>query len=294
MALTTVPAKDATGTTQNFIVGQDGSSNVASSSVLVNSAGAAITGMGQLDVGAGLIPGVRAVHKFGFNGTVPNGTFADIWAYGPTDPTYNWPTAAESFRIRAGGDANDTAAGTGARSVTFQFLDATGAEVEETIATNGTGVSAATSSTGRRFNRAFVSGVGTQYGSNTGQIIIENETTNEVVAAIAAGFGQTQLSQYTVPLGYSAYLADINVDVEAGTNKNADVRMWQRQGALETSAPFSPERIVHQWKGLEGALSINLKAYNTFPALTDLWLDAQGNGATVGVDASYDLFLVPT
>lgn len=234
------------------------------------------------------------VHKFGFNGAVPNGTFADIWAYGPTDPVYNWPTTTEKFRIRAGGNVNDTAEGSGARSVMFEFLDATGLVVSETIATAGTSASAPTSIAGRRFYRAFVVDVGTIGSFNTGTILIENETTNEVVGAITAEMGQTQLSMFTVPLGYTAYLTVIHVFISVGANKDADVIMYQRQGAYADAAPFKSRRVVHQWSAAQGEQKIQFDAYPSFPPLTDLWFEAKGNGAITAVDVGYDLILVQT
>jgi hypothetical protein len=37
---------------------------------------------------------------------------------------FNWLTAASAVRVKAGGDTNDTAAGTGARTVLVTGLDA--------------------------------------------------------------------------------------------------------------------------------------------------------------------------
>jgi len=294
MALDTVTAKDANSVKQEFIVAQDGSGSLASASVAVNTSGAAITGHGALDIATGLVPGVTDVHKFGFNSTVPNGTFADIWTYGPTDNSYNWPTTTEKFRIKAGGNVNDAAAGSGAQNIVLEFLDATGVETVETLATAGSSASATTTVTGRRINRAYVSGVGTQFAANTGIILIENESTGAVVASIDEEMGQTQTSMYTVPLGYTAYITRAEVEVAIGTNKDADVRLWQREGAYETTAPFSSKRLVHQWEAIQGDASFRLVSYRPIPALTDIWMEAKGNGATTSVDVNYDLFLVPS
>lgn len=245
-----------------------------------------------LDISRGLYADKSSIHKFGFNGTVPNGSFADIWAYGPSDATYNWPTTDEAFRIRAGGNVADTAAGNGAREVTIVFLDANGDQQQESLATAGASASASTSATGRRVLRAWVSASGVYGASNTGQILIENETSGQILAAITAEFGQTQLSMYTVPLGYTAYLKRIHVDVSVGTNKDADVRMWQRPNAYTTSAPFGAKRIVRQWTAVQNDNGIVFDKYPAFPALTDLWMEAQGNGATTAVDVDYDLILV--
>lgn len=231
--------------------------------------------------------------RWGFNGAVPNGSFADIWSYGPTDATYNWPATTEAFRIRAGGNVADDAAGTGARSVVFEFLDGNGDRVTETIATAGASASASTATIGRRFIRAYVATAGAILSNNTAAILIENATTGNIVAVIDAGAGSTQMSMYTIPLGYTAYLQNLYIDVTAGTNKDCDVRLWQRTNAYTTSAPFGAKRLVRQFKGVQGEVIIEMHRGNTsFAALTDLWFDAQGNGAASAVTIEYDLLLI--
>jgi hypothetical protein len=246
-----------------------------------------------LDISRGLYADKFAFHRFGYNPTVPNGSFADIWTYGPSDATYNWPTTDEKFRVKAGGNAADDAAGAGARTIQIQYLDANGDEQQDQLTLDGSSVSTSTSVAGRRVIRAWVDTVGAIKSNNTGQIIIENETSGQVVAAIAAGVGQTELSMYTVPLGYTAYLTRVQVNVSVGTNKDADVKMWQRQDAYTTSAPFGSKRLVRQWVAVQGADNIiKYESHPTFPALTDLWFEAQGNGAATSVDIDYDLILV--
>lgn len=246
-----------------------------------------------LDISRSLYADKYAFHRFGFNGTVPNGSFADVWAYGPTDATYNWPTTDETFRVAAGGNAaDDSDGGAGARTIQIVYLDANGNEQQDQLTLAGASASDTTTSTGRRVIRAWVDTSGTIESNNTGDIIIENSSTNQVVAVISAGVGQTQLSQYTVPLGYTAYLTRVQVNVSVGTNKDADVRMWQRQGAYTTSAPFGTKRIIRQWLAIQGDNVIKYESNPSFPALTDLWFEAQGNGATTAIDVDYDLICV--
>jgi hypothetical protein len=206
---------------------------------------------------------------------------------------YDWPTTSEGFRIRAGGDVNDTAAGTGAQEVIIQFLDATGLPVTETIATAGAAASASTSVTGRRVNRAFIGNVGTYHGSNTGVIIIENDVTNQVVATIPAGVGQTQQTMYTVPLGWTGFVEVIDINVAVGTNKDANIILWQSLGAYDTTTPFGGKRLVRQWSQIQGTLPpAEFQNRPRFPALTDLWFTGIGNGAATGVDIDYDIIII--
>lgn len=247
----------------------------------------------RLDIARGVYPDQFSIHNFGHNDVVPNGTFADIWAYGPTDATYNWPTTDEKFRVKAGGNVNDTALGTGARTMQILYLDASGNRVQDTLTLAGASVSDLTSVTGRRVLSAWVDTSGTLKGSNIGVVTIENETAGNVVAHLPIGKGETQLSMYTIPLGYTGYLTEANVSVAIGTNKDADVKMWQRPNAYVVAAPFGAPRIVHVWDKVQGSHNrVKFDAHVGYPALTDLWMEAKGNGAATEVDVSFDLICV--
>lgn len=244
------------------------------------------------DISKGVYTDREAVNKFGYNSAVPNGSYADIWAYGATDPTYNWPTTTESFRVAAGGNAADTANGAGARKIKIVYLDGNGNEQEEELVLAGSSASAATTGTGRRVIRAWVSETGTYGGANTGNILIENTSTNAVLAFIAAGISTTQLSMYTIPAGYTGYLLGVGIDVAAGANKDADVRMWTRENAYTTTAPYGAACIVHQWASVQGENDVLFTSPLVFPALSDIWFDARGNGAITAVDCHYSIVIV--
>ena len=245
-----------------------------------------------LDLQRGLDKNKHTVHKFGFNEAVPNGSYADVWSYGGTDALYNWASTTETFRIKAGGNVNDTAAGTGARSVHIAYLDSTGVETHETLATAGASASAATASTGKRVLRAYVVDTGTILSNNTGIILIENSTTGEVVAEIDAGVGQTEMTMYTVPLGHTAYLVSTALNIAAGTNKDADVNFWQRTNAYNTTAPFGAKRLIKEWRAVQGHIDHNFTSYPVFEELTDLWFEGKGNGAVTFVAANFDIILI--
>ena len=102
----------------------------------------------------------------------------------------------------------DAAAGTGARTVVVQGLDENHVPVEETLTVNG----GAGSVEFFRVFRAFVATSGIS-GTNEGTISIDQDLTT--VAGIRAvgspssyGLGQTFMSLYTVPAGYTGYIFD--------------------------------------------------------------------------------------
>jgi hypothetical protein len=112
------------------------------------------------------------------------------------------------------------------------------------------------------------------------------------VAVITASIGQTQLSQYTVPKDYTCYMRRIHVDVATGQNKEADVRVWQRQMAYVSATPVSPPRIVRQWTAVQNDNEVVYEHSPEFPELTDIWMEAQGVGAATSADVDYDLICV--
>jgi hypothetical protein len=133
-------------------------------------------------------------------------TEEDIWNVGGN---LTYLTSADTFRIAAGGNAADAAAGTGAREVVFVFLDSDYNEVTEVIATAGASASSATSSTGLRFLRAYVSDVGSN-GSNVGAITIEAVTAGTTHGLIQAGKGISKSGHYTIPAGKTGYVIGEN------------------------------------------------------------------------------------
>jgi len=197
-----------------------------------------------LDISRGLYSDKESIVVSAHNDAVPNGSFADIWSHGTDDAAYNWAATDEKFRAR-GGNANDTSAGSGARTLTIVYLDANGNRQTDTLTLAGTSVSDQTTFTGRRVLSAVVATAGTILSNNTGEILIENVTTGEVVCTIEAGDGDSSMSMFTVPLDFTAYLISVFVEVATGANKDADVIMWQRTNAYTTSAPFGGKKTGH-------------------------------------------------
>jgi len=237
-------------------------------------------------IAEGLDPSRSLVHKFGANDDV-GATAEDIWTPGGT---YTFPQAAETVRIKSGGNAADAAAGAGAREVTIVGLDENWNLVSEAVATAGASQSLATTATFIRVFRAYVSSVGTYGAANTGAIQIENTTSTTVLAYIGAGLGQTEMAIYTVPANKKAYLLGIEATVD--TNQSADLRMWRREQADDVTVPFQAKRLVTRFLALGTAADRVIKALVEFPEKTDIWMDATSGGASSLVAASFDLVLV--
>lgn len=200
-----------------------------------------------LDISRGLVTGLEAIQKFGRNDSVST-SFVPV-AMGSV---YQTPQSgsATALRIAAGGNANDTAAGTGARSVTFEGLDENFALASEAVATAGASASSATTTTFTRLFRAYLTpstGSGTYAtaaaGSHSGTITIENSaggTTWGIIDATGFPKGQSEIAAYSVPTGYRAYIKPKAIYVD--TNRTTDIILFWRANADETSAPYSAMR----------------------------------------------------
>jgi len=208
-----------------------------------------------LDVARGLQTGISDVLKFGRNAAVGT-SFSPISVGG----IYNTPQSgsATTLRIKAGGNANDTAAGTGAREVTLQGLDENFEEVTETLATAGASASSATTTTFTRLFRAWVSASGTYAtataGSHAASITIENGSggTNWLTIDSAVGFpvGQSEVGAYSVASGKTAYVKLRHAS--ADSTKKFDLIFFHRGNIDETSAPYTAMRAKSVLVGIDG------------------------------------------
>lgn len=147
-------------------------------------------------VGLNMIPGVRRVTALGNNPDIDQGTIPeDVWSVGGL---YPWMTTATALEI-VSTSANDAAAGTGARTVLIQGLDANYLEVNQTVTLNGlTPVAVPTSLF--RVNSALIMSAGSG-AINAGDINIRRVTGGIVQAQIPLGYGITRQAIFTVPAG---------------------------------------------------------------------------------------------
>ena len=208
-----------------------------------------------LDVARGLQSGIRNVLKFGRNDSVGT-SFVPICLGG----IYNTPQSgsATTLRIKAGGNANDTAAGSGAREITIQGLDENFLEVSDTLATAGASASSATTTTFTRVFRAWVSESGTYAaataGSHSGDIVIENGAggTDWLTIDTSVGFpvGQSEVGAYSVCSTKTAYVK--LRQATANTGKKFDLIFFHRANTEETSAPYTAMRAKSVIVGVDG------------------------------------------
>ena len=245
------------------------------------------------EVQKGNIPGHSIINKFGRAPTSTINVESSVSDLG----LMQFPVAASTMRVKAGGNAADTAAGAGAREITIYGLDETGALAEEAVATAGASASAATTITFLRVFRARVTSAGTYtttsiatVGVNQAAVTIEDSGGAADYVRIPAFEGTTEYAGYHVALGTTAYLIDTHINVDAA--KSSDAILYQRRDILDSTAPVQSRRVVNYIDGIAGNISVDYKGPISFPALTDIWFNfiPSANGTECSVN--FELLIV--
>jgi len=174
-----------------------------------------------LSISRGLVAGMSYVSKFGRNPDVDTGsTPEDIWSQGGI-----WvpPTTARLHNV-VSTSANDTSAGTGARTITVYGLNGSYVETSETVTLNGT-TPVATANSYVIIHRALVATAGSG-ATNAGDITFTAQTDATITCAIVAGYAQTQLGVYQVPAGKTAYISQVGAGIQGGASAQGDVCLF--------------------------------------------------------------------
>ena len=147
----------------------------------------------DLNVARGKVRGASTVHKFGATPSQSTNTTATVW--NKSDTLYPWSafdTPGVLVAAQVGADDNG-------KVVTIIGLDENWVQIEEDFTLSSAGTVTGTK-TFKRVFRGFVK-TGT---TNVGQLNFSRGGTE--VLRILAGLGQTLMTVYTVPDGYTGYL----------------------------------------------------------------------------------------
>jgi hypothetical protein len=158
----------------------------------------------ELQVSRGQIQGHRNVTVFGFNPDVDSAQVS-VW---PLPSLITFPATALQMTVSST-SANDTSAGTGARTVTILGLDANYNEVTETVTLNGQTAVTMTVAL-LRVNYMLVASAGSSNGAE-GDIYLGTGTVTAGVPAttydiIKFDYNNTTTGSYTIPAGYTGYV----------------------------------------------------------------------------------------
>ena len=235
-----------------------------------------------------------SIHKFG-RASVST-TFVPV-AFGGV---YQTPQVSGATQLRiAAGNINDASAGSGARKILLEGLDASGNILTEEITTAGTGASSATAGSFFRLYRASVSESGTyatsSAGSHAANIVIENSAGGTTWATIdSSGFprSRSEIGAYTVPLGYFATISSVFVSIQ--DTKTVSVLAFSRAGVLKTSAPYDAMKAFIDLGTISGEEFVTpATPFGPFYELTDIVFmgKLETGGGTAEVDVEFEILL---
>ena len=232
-----------------------------------------------LAVQQGKVPGYSMVNKFGYNSSIGSLSFETIWE---TGNDYPWQSSAVTVDV-VSDDTNDDVVGTGARTLRIQGLDGSYNLAEETVDMDGT-TTVTTTQTFLRVFRMSVETAGTS-GNNVGNISVTYTGGSDVAATISPGNGQTLMTLYTIPAGYTGYLLSMNIS--SGKDQEMDFKFIQRDNSV-TNAAFQTKQFLNV-RG--GQTSVIFNAINIIPQKSDIYVSGKGS-STSSASASFDLLLV--
>jgi len=167
--------------------------------------------MGLMGVAANHYDGLSHVHKFGAVPAMSQNNTGTIWDV--NDTTYPWSAFSSATTLTV-----DRASASDAdKEVLIQGLDGAYNEITETV----TLTSATGNATTKSFIRVYRAYMTNGSATNVGNVTVKASTT--VVAQITAAKGQTLMSIYTVPAGYSAYILKGAATCQDGADATGDM-----------------------------------------------------------------------
>ena len=191
---------------------------------------------------------------------------------------FYFPRSAEFVRIQAGGNANDSASGTGARSIAVIGVKEDFTRHVEILATNGASASAFTTEKFWRINSIFVHEVGTYGGANTGSIMVEDASSNEYMR-VEAGESLSKSAQFGTQGSVTTALQGVVLTVEE--SKSVTFNLLQTSGYDLQTPPYKPTIQFITLKNVApGIHVVNFKKPLLLPEKTDFCVTANTVSAT--------------
>jgi hypothetical protein len=233
-----------------------------------------------INIARGQVPSWTYILKGARNADVDTGT-EGIDAEG----MFTLPTTARKHHIYSS-DADDFPGDTGARTIGVWGLNSAYQMVSETV--NAAGVSGSvTTLSFVHVYRVRVLTAGTSR-SNEGILYAVAETDGTTTCAVSATMGQTSLSAFIVPDGYTGYLTEVETGAQVGGSVLLDVGLWVR--------PFGGANLLQEDFQLSAGGSLQNKSF-TVPykveAKTLIYATATSSGNNSDVHLGFTLLLVP-
>lgn len=272
-----ISSDDDAELTKSVITGED--ENGIFQNVRVNSDGLLEITDFFLEVAKGNIPGHSKVSKFGENNTVGSAP-ETIWDAGGLYPWATWDVSGPTTVNLQSTDINDTAAGTGARTIQIEGLDENWEEQEEIIVLAGTTPVASIGQWQRLHRMVVVTG-----GTFNGAIGNITATIGAVtVAQVVNGNNQTLMAVYTIPAGKTAYV--VFGKTSCGKAADAKVKFFVRP-------PGGVFNVQHTANLYQNSYDYPFSAVPSVDTMTDLEVRATStNPSGFEVTMAFDVILV--
>jgi hypothetical protein len=159
----------------------------------------------ELQTGRGQISGHQPVEIFGYSTQIGSTALGPLWeGLTQSGGTYAYPSSAIQMVLLSASGATDAGL-----AIQVNGLDINYNPISEIATLNGSGTVTTTNSY-FRINGLFITN-----GINAGNITAKSSG-GTLYAQINAGVGQTQMSIYTVPNGYTFYLTYIQANASIG------------------------------------------------------------------------------
>lgn len=155
-----------------------------------------------VNISRGLDPVRRPVVISGYSELVGT-VVSTLWTPGGQ---YVFPTSAMQMRV-VSSNVNDTAAGTGVRTVRIYYLDDNYASQQEVVTLNGTTPVNTVATNILRINGFYAETIGSN-GTAVGDVSLQNVGGTVTYARIDAGHVRAWQAVFTVPDGFMAYMID--------------------------------------------------------------------------------------
>lgn len=235
----------------------------------------------ELQVARGQVDGHKTLFKFGINGDV--GTSAEtVWAQGGT---YAYPAAATVMKISSS-SANDTASGTGARTVAIFGLDGDYNEINETVTLDGQ-TPVDTVNSYLRILRIYVVTAGS--GATAAGVIyagtgsVTSGVPATIYGTIALNANQTQMAFWTVPAGYTFYLTGVYY-----TSGNTNATAWTNFQLIQRPLGGVFRQQSSSRVAGNGDFVLDLHTPIAFPEKTDIEVRAVASTPSSNVSAEFE------
>lgn len=164
-----------------------------------------------IEVGLGNIEGFSTLTVSGRNPMVGSVAEEDIW---DSPGVMIYPTAGEQWEL-VSTSVNDASAGTGARTIAIQYLDANYVAQTEVVTLNGT-TPVTTVATDMFRPRAMTTTTAGSLAENDGDVLLRAAGGGDTRGLMLAGNNRSMSVHYTVPVGVTAFILAITLEINKG------------------------------------------------------------------------------